>query len=304
MSAVSGKLLPVGTRYANVWALNGSGRPLADSPSVSYVGHQAEGAKSLAIQVPEPRKITHSGDDRALAIDFLPALEAGTAELHVAKTDLVLQALLAGTAVSTIGESKGILHATNKQGFEPVVGLMIYQQALDASADASINGLRRWRAIWMPKVKAILQPHGSDDNAADLVYKIAPLIVKAHLWGTAFTEATDGATEAQFSERMYEGVPFLDSFLGAETKSASPSDSESGLASESKSPSASASASPSSAASTNGLVLTHTALSTSKISVFVNGVLRSSGLNVSTKAVEFAQNPPEDEDDVIIHYEY
>lgn len=302
MTEVSGVYLPVGTRYANIWELNERGRPNAESALNSYIGHQAQGAKGLTITIPEPRKITHAGDDRPLAIDFLPALEAGSAELHVAKSDLALQAILSGAKVSVIGESQGLWYGTNKQGYEPVVGLMVYQQALDASDDTGINGLRRWRSIWVPKAKLILQPHGTDDNAADLVYKIAPNIVRAHLWGTALTELEDGTVEGQFHERMFEGIPFLDSWLGAATTSQSASDSESGAASESKSPSHSAS--PSTGAGAGALTLTHTALSTDKIVVFVDGVERTTGVNKTTTYVEFYSNPPEDTSDVNILYEY
>ncbi len=243
MAAVTGKLLPVGTRFANVWELNTDGRPKGNSPTVSYLGLQAGGGKQMNLTVPEPRKITHAGDDRPLAIDFLPPLEASSAELHVAKTDYALQAFLSGVKASAIGESSGMLYATDKQGYEPTVGVQIYQQALDASGTAGVSGARRWRSIWIPKSRCILMPHGTDDNAADLTYRIAPMIVKAHLWGTAFTEALDGATEAQFSERMTEGIPFLDSWLG------------NGVA--------------------TAFTLTYAALSAAKIAVFVNGVLKA-----------------------------
>jgi hypothetical protein len=243
MSNVSGKLLPVGTRFVNVWQLNSSNRPNANSATVSYTGSQAQGGKQMTLTVPEPRKITHAGDDRPLAIDFLPALEASHAELHVAKTDYTLQAILAGVKASTIGESVGMLYQTDQQGFEPTVGLHVYQQALDASGTPGVSGARRWRSIWVPKCRMILMPHGTDDNAADLIYRVAPFISEAHLWGTSFTALLDGAIESQFSERMTEGIPFLDTFLGDNAHAT--------------------------------FTLTHTALSAAKIAVFENGVLKA-----------------------------
>jgi hypothetical protein len=272
MSAVTGKLLPVGTRFVNVWQLNANGRPNGTSPTVSYTGNQAQGGKQMTLTVPEPRKITHAGDDRPLAIDFLPALEASHAELHVAKTDYALQAILGGVKVSTIGESQGILYQTDQQGFEPSVGLHVYQQALDASGTPGVSGARRWRSIWVPKCRMILMPHGSDDNAADLIYRVAPFITEAHLWGVAFTTGTDGAIESQFSERMTEGRPFMDVWQGDNVATV--------------------------------FTLTNTALSTNKITVFLNGVLRTANLTVTVNSVTFNAAKPNVGDDLDILYEY
>lgn len=272
MAANSGKLFPVGTRYVTFYALNASGRPAATSPTTPYAGIQAEAAKNLQLTVPEPRRITHAGDDRVQAVDSLPPLEGSSAELHIAKTNYTLQALLSGVLVRTIGESKGMLYATDQQGFEPIVGMLAYQQALEASGSAGLNGSRVWRDLWFPGVKAIQMPHGTDDNAADLIYRITPYIGNAYLWGEAFTLVSDGATQAQFGERMTDGKPWLDSWLGNNSATV--------------------------------FTLSKTAVSTAKITVFVGGVLRTANLTITTTSVTFTSGTPGSNVDVNILYEW
>lgn len=271
MTVVSGKMLGVGTRYVSFYALNAAGRPAGNSPTVSYTGIQAEGGKALTLTVPEPRKISHSGDDRLQAVDILPPLEASSGELKIAKSMLALQALLAGTLVYTMDESEQMVHATDQQGFEPLVGMMLYQQALDAAGVAGIQGSRRWRSLLLPKCKAILAPKGSDDNASEITYRLTPFIVSAYLWGAAFTLVNEGATQGQIVERMTEGQPFIDSWLAD------------GIATT--------------------FTFTKTALSAAKVSVYDNGVKVVAGTTITTAHCVFNVAPTVNHD-INIVYEF
>jgi len=182
---VSGRQYGVGTRRAVVYALNVTGSPAATDTS-PYSGVQVVGAKALDITIPDARKITHVGDDAPLQVDFLPPTEAISGSMDIAEEDMAVYALLTGTNVITIGESRAIGVATSKQGFETQVGLLVFQQSLSAL------GVRNWR--WMLFPKTIIYPHpsGFNDNPAVHKFQIAPAVVAAHLWEAAFSAATTG----------------------------------------------------------------------------------------------------------------
>lgn len=273
MAATSGKQFSVGLRYLTVFSLNANNRPAAVSASSPYAGVQAAGAKTFNLTPPDPRQISHSGDDRLLARDVLPPLEGATAEVSVAKNDYDLFALLTGVLVNTVGEGKSLVWATDQQGFEPVVGMMAYQQSLDASVGGVDGGARRWRSIWIPKGKAIPKPSGMSENAAEFPFSVTPYIITSHLWGEAFTLLADGATEGQFVEMMTEGKPWLDSWLGDNSETV--------------------------------FTLSKTALAVAKIAVYLNGTKQTitTHYTATTTAVTFLTPPPLNAD-VNILYEW
>lgn len=270
MAATTGKQLSVGIRHAQIYALNTNGRPAASSPTTPYTGLQVEGAKAFTLTVPEPRVITHSGDDRLLALDSLPSLEGSSGELRVAKDMYDVIALLTGTKMDTIKENVGVLWATDKQGFEPQVGLILFQQSLDAQQAGAYTGLRRWRAYMLSKAIIIPAPGNMDENPTEMLFRIRPQIVTSYLWGLPFTELANGATEAQVAERMFEGKPQLDSWLGDNSAVA--------------------------------FTLSRTAISTAKIACYVNGVLQTP-LSTTTTVVTLSAAPATNAD-VNILYEY
>jgi hypothetical protein len=190
MAAVTGKQYGVGMRRSVIYALNTSGTPNATDTN-PYSGVQVVGAKSFTLTIPEVRKITHTGDDRALAVDYLPPTEAASGELTVAQDNLAVLAVLSATNVLTIGESKAVGLATSQQGSEPQVGLLMYQQSLDSA------GARNYRWFLLPKATLYARPGGMNENAGEHMYTIAPAVVTAHLWGMAFSATTEGFVEAQ-----------------------------------------------------------------------------------------------------------
>jgi len=128
MTNTSGLQYPVGVRRIQIFELNANGTPLGVGAVTPYVGYQLKGAKTYGFNSQEPRKFTHVGDDQALQIDFLPALQAGDAEIAVSAMDYTAISKLSGTKVFQVGEASAIAMATDRQGFEPLVGMMIYQQ--------------------------------------------------------------------------------------------------------------------------------------------------------------------------------
>ena len=271
MTAVSGNQLSVGLRYASIFALNANGRPAATSASAPYTGMQIEGAKAYTLTVPEPRFINHSGDDRLLAKDVLPPLEGITGEIKAAKNRYDLRALLTNVSVNTIGEAQSLAFATDQQGYEPQVGLMLYQQSLDSNSEGTAFGQRRWRASFVPKAVCIPMPPNMDGNPSEITYKVNAFVVKNHLWGVALTQLDDGCTEAQGTEMMTTGKPWLDSWLGD--------------------------------GATTLFTLSKTALATTKITVFKNGVALSAGISKTTTSVTITEAPLIN-DDISIFYEW
>jgi len=276
MSTVTGKQFSVGLRYAAAFALDANGFPAATSsgsPAPSrYEGVQWDGSKDFTLTVPDPRQISHVGDDRLQARDVLPPLEGAGAEFKVSKQNYPLLALVTGVKEEVIGESDGILWGTDMQGNEPQVGLWTYQQSLDAETGGSVPGSRRWRGVFFTKAFCIPQPASLNDDAAVVTVKVTPMIVGTYPWGQAFTLALSGATQGQVIDRMFTGKPKMDAWKSDGTLDV--------------------------------FTLAKTALSTAKISVFVNGTEKTTGLTKTTSSVTFTDGNATTDAVVCILYEY
>lgn len=267
MSAPSGKNLSVGLRHAQIFALNATGLPAATATTV-YAGLQISGAKTFEVTLPETRKITHSGDDRVLNVDQLPSLDGSSAELRAARNDYDVYALLTDTKELTVGESKIIGMATSKQGNEPQIGMLLFQQSLDA-----VSGARLWRSFLIPKALVFPKPGGMNENPAEHVFTVQPQVVSKHIWGKAFADADEGYTSAQILEMQTENKPKIVAFKADGT--------EDEFLFE----------------------VAYPAISTGKVTVWVDGVLTSAGITVSVDKVAFTVAPA-DGKMIVVLYEY
>lgn len=265
MTAVSGKQVPVGLRHATLFELNASGSPAATDPT-AYEGHTIVGAQAFDLLVPDARKITHVGDDRPLQIDFLPPMEGVSGELRAARLDDDIYALLTGTQVVTVGESKFVGVATSEMGSEPQVGLLLYQQALDES------GARVWRSFIIPR--ATLYPHHNGMNEMPSVnrYLVSPAVVTKHLWETAFAEGTEGFTDCQVLQGTHKYKPKIAAFLAA------------------------------TATTEFDLPVASPAADVAKMTVWVDGVEQTVGVTKATDGVTF-QTAPGNNKRVFVFYE-
>jgi hypothetical protein len=204
----------VGARRAILFELDALGYPKAIAPAhTPYEGIELLGIKSFDLNIPAVRKIVHSGNDRVLAHDFLPAIEGAGGTLTVAGRDLTLDAMIAGVKVVTLGESQFLAQDTDQQGSEPDVALFIAQQAKDATSRS-----RRYRYQVVPKCVVSAAPPGMNENPAETKYEIAISPTTQHLWGLAFTIADDGCLEAGVVEGMAEGRPNIVAWLGDNTE--------------------------------------------------------------------------------------
>lgn len=210
MTAVSGQQLSVGLRYATVFPLDANGYPnTGTTGATAYEGLEFGGPRAFELSVPDVRRISHVGNDRVLALDFLPPTESMSGALRIARHEQSINATLMGVTEFTVAEKKNVAWATDVQGYEPDVALFLFQQSLDASTK-----LRRWRFIIIPKARIIPSLSGMNENASEVLYAIAPSPSTKHIWGTSLTVGTEGVTEVTVIEGMSEDRPKIVAWKG------------------------------------------------------------------------------------------
>lgn len=270
MANTSGKQLAVGLRRALLFELDADGFPAAPDENV-YEGVEIVGPKAFTMSIPEARKITHSGNDRVLAVDYLPPLEGATAELRVASNDMVAKALVTNVNTFTVGEATLMPWATDQQGSEVDLGILLFQQSLD-----TVTKSRRWKFYLSPKARIVPSVANMDENAAEDLYRVAPNPTTKHLWGTSLVVGTEGATESAFYEGMSEGKPNIVAYKGDGVAVAF------------------------------ALPTSKPAIAVGKMKVWKNGVVQAvaSGLDTLTVTTATFTAAPADGDIVVIFYEY
>lgn len=212
MAVIDGKSYPVGARHARLYEFNASGYLNAQSVSVPYEGVQIVGAQTFEVTLPEYRRIAHPGDDQVLQTDFLPPTEPATATLNVGEEDLVNLATMTSVSVRTLGESKQMFLATDQQGNEPDLGLLLFQQSLDGS------GLRNWRGFQIPRGRLSPRPSGFNENPATHAYQVVMGVSTKTLWGETLTNSLYGATKGQIGLMHTQYKPHVVAWLGDGTE--------------------------------------------------------------------------------------
>jgi hypothetical protein len=212
MTAPTEPTLNYGLRFARLYALNTSGTPAAAN-TTPYEGLQIKGSTAFELTVPEPRKITGNGEDGVTQVVYLPPLEGTSGTLTQEATDPNVASFLDDTTVRTLGEATLMGGATNKQGFEPQVALILTQAARGLT-----TGKNYWHSYFLPSAQVVKMPGGMTADKANTRYSIAPNVVSAHLWGEPFVEGTDGYLSAQFVETWTNNRPVVTSFVGTGTE--------------------------------------------------------------------------------------
>lgn len=188
-----------GFRHARYWLLDINGYPDGtQSGSDGYSGRRIEGAKAYQANMPDPQTVRHTGDDRVLAQDTLPPTELETGSLTSAKTNFTADAELMSQLVRTLGDIQIHADGTDEAGNEPQVCLQLWRQALDLEEGSSTFGkARQWITYLYPSVRVVPKGAGMSEGAVDEnSYSIVPTKVTAYPWGVAFTEVSEGFTEA------------------------------------------------------------------------------------------------------------
>lgn len=209
-----------GTRLAVFYELDQTTGRIKATGMTPYYGQTLYGPKGLSLNVPEPRKITHVGQDRPLQIDWLPATEAMDAEVTASATELNNETLVSGVKSETIGTAKLVPLQSSQQGFEPIVGAWFARQA------QNIGGLRRWESYIFSAAKIIFMPSPMTDGASDVRYKIAPSISTRKLWGPSWSSSDNGATTAQVGQFASTGYPYLPAWKSSSSDTVFPFDTD------------------------------------------------------------------------------
>ena len=194
MSAPTERTLNYGLRYASVFELNSSGTPKASGTS-AYEGTQFQGSTAFELNVPDARKLTGLGEDGITQVVFLPPTDGADGKLNVEAADPTLAALLDGTKVASVGEISLVGIGTDRQGFEPQVGLMLYQAARGLQ-----SGAIYWHTFFIPSAQVVRKSGGMSSDKAVTTYQVAPNRVSRHLWGPSFSNAVDGYLSGQVIE--------------------------------------------------------------------------------------------------------
>lgn len=204
----SGNQLSVGAKMGIVFELDSNGYPAATSTTV-YEGIELSGIKGFELSSPNARMITHSGNDRVLAVDFLPTQEAVSGEIRIAPSLMTVNATLMNTTAFTVGETKMLPWGTDKQGSEEDVSVLVFQQSLDKDTK-----LRAWRSVLIPRARAVPVLAPMNDNPSEFRYQVVASPSTKHIWGKSLATSTEGATEAAAIEAMTEKKPKIVAWMG------------------------------------------------------------------------------------------
>lgn len=212
MTAPTERTMNYGLRYAVVFALNASGTPKAVD-TTPYDGLQFQGSTAFELTVPDSRQLTGLGEDGITQVVFLPPNEGATGRLNVEAADPALSALLDNTLVEALGEASLMGVASDRQGFEPQVGLMVYQ-----AARGLVTGKTYWHTYIMPSAQIVRKAGGMNADKATTVYQVAPNRVSKHLWGTSFSLVTNGFLSTQIVEAWSNYPLRISSFVADGTE--------------------------------------------------------------------------------------
>jgi hypothetical protein len=199
ISSGSGTTLPIGTAVAG---------------PVPYYGALASGAKVLTITDPQPRVLTHFGDDGPFSLQVLPATEPLNGELHLDKTNDVVDAIIANLKRFQVGEMNMLGGATNKRGFENKVAALAYSFAQDTDPDSVNYGSDQWDFRIYPKVTIFKRDTGYGQDVNERMYSFTPSFATAHLWNTLFSNAVEGFTRGQDIRGNCVGKPTFCTWMG------------------------------------------------------------------------------------------
>jgi hypothetical protein len=244
-----------GLRYAVVFELNTNGTPKG-ADDVAYDGLQIQGSTAFELTIPDSRQLTGLGEDGITQVVFLPPNEGASARLNVEAADPNVSKLLDNTLIETLGEASLMGLATDRQGFEPQVALMVYQ-----AARGLLTGKTYWHSFIMPSAQVVRKSGGMNADKAVTTYQIAPNRVNKHLWGTPFSLATQGYLSTQIVEAWSNYPLRISAFLGDNTDTvfAFPTNAQ--------------------------------AIQTTGIKVWVDDVLVTTGLTLATTGVTFGTAP-------------
>lgn len=174
-----------------------------------YEGIEFAGPKSFEVNYGTARAIANVSQGRVNDTIHLPSIDPKTGTIHCSYDKQSLNALLMGVTKSTLAESTIVHYGTNKQGTEPLVGLLM-SQLVTHDAD----GLVVWKHTILPRATIIPSPNGYNENALDKLYELTISGATRELWGEVLTEVTHGCTSSTLTDVTTENKLNIVAWLG------------------------------------------------------------------------------------------
>lgn len=213
----------VGTRYGVVFKLDSvTGVPMPATASADpYVGTEIEHITGTEASDPEPRRITHRGEDRPYAQDSLPSNDFETFSMTTSAANMNLDATLEGTEVRAYTNVKARVVNSDRKGNEAQVMAMFYRQALDTDPASQTFGLlRQWEARIYPSTRIIPVTHSYGTEETEKRYEGVPTNVRKTPWSEDLTTADWGVNEGAHIDLHFAAHPRFNFYRGNGTLTA------------------------------------------------------------------------------------
>lgn len=274
MTAPTTKYVGAGYRHGQIMVLGSDGYPIAAGTKTNvYEGLAIERGRELTINFPEPRMIAHRGDDVIFALQMLPPDTAVTGALRTGIEDLALEQALTGNKVVQVGEINLINVATNLAGSEYQVAIIAQQPGQPAGKGASDAGVAGWNQLIFPKAWLIPRTGGMSEanNPYEKNYTLSPTMSSKYPWGLAMTTNADGCLAAFFQKGNSQYPMWWANFKGDNS------------------------------VTEFSFSANYQAVSTSKMAVYVNGTLQTSGITKATDKITFTAAPANDANIAVVY---
>ena len=274
MTAPTTKYVGAGYRHGQIMVLGSDGYPIAAGTKTNvYEGLAIERGRELTINFPEPRMIAHRGDDVVFALQMLPPDTAVTGALRTGIEDLALEQALTGNKVVQVGEINLINVATNLAGSEYQVAIIAQQPGQPAGKGAPDAGVAGWNQLIFPKAWLIPRTGGMSEanNPYEKNYTLSPTMSSKYPWGLAMTTNADGCLAAFFQKGNSQYPMWWANFKGDNS------------------------------VTEFSFSANYQAVSTSKMAVYVNGTLQTSGITKATDKITFTAAPANDANIAVVY---
>ena len=150
----------------------------------AYPGYEIIGSRGLTIQIPEARRIVHSGDDRVLAVTLLPPEDPVTGELTTASMDLEADSILTGLpGAQALLDGMHAPRATDLLGNEPVIWFKTCSQATDVDRLGTTTGAGRWWNRFFLGRALARGPRMEYGTAIESSYSVVANPTRRYPWG-------------------------------------------------------------------------------------------------------------------------
>ena len=183
---------------------------------VAYGGERISGANALTLNVPDPQRVTATGDDKPYHTFQLPPTENPSGELRVSKTNMDAIAILTSTLEFGCTSMRRIGFATDKVGEEEAMMLWGSREAIDSEEDSIYFGQRVWQTYFVFNAKVSIRPAAMEyATIGEFVYSLSANPSTLDQFGDQFSEATNGFTRASFVMMVTLYKYWLDVFDGS-----------------------------------------------------------------------------------------